>query len=845
MQEVINNADNTIDKCIGDAPAHCQVACPLHLDVRRYVELASKGQYSEALRIIKDKLPFPATLGRICTHPCEKKCKRGEVDDTIAIMALKRAAAAFGKFEENTEIQNRTEKVAVVGGGPAGLMAAYDLRKLGYQVTIFESAPVLGGMLALCIPEYRLPRNVLRDELGIIQKLGIQVRLNTAVGRDIKLGDLKKNYQAVFIAIGAHQHKKPGIKNTGYKGVVDGVNFLKVVNAGGKIVVSDRALIVGGGDVAVDCARSCVRLGFKDVNIMYRRSRAEMPAIKAEIEEAEKEGVGITLLAVPTRVITEGALVLGADCVKMNLNAPDADGRRRPNPIQDSNFVVETDLVILATGEQPDLSLLDNDSVELSTANGLLVVDNDTLQTSVRGIFAGGDVVTGPNTVIDALADGRRAAAAIDNYINKGSSAENYETEEFKETDFKLDLKNIEKEARNQAQKIPVESRRDNFLEVETGFTEPEAEAEAHRCMQCNCRLCIEECEFLKIKGKPPKILAEQFKARYFQEEPKTPFLCNVCGLCQRVCPNELNVGEMCLGVRRQMVADKLAPLPQHAFLKRNLDWAGSEHFKLAETHPQTGVAKKIFFPGCNLSGYSPDLVSKTYNYLTAKIQDIGIILSCCGSPWTDTGQMQAGEDNVKTIISEIKKLGGEELVLACPNCYRMFKHHVPWLKVTSLYEVLIEIGIPDESITKEIRTFSIHDSCSARWEQQIQQSIRKLLGMMGYLVEEVEYSRDKTRCCGIGGLVPYADMKFALEIIRRRKLEFKADIVTYCATCREAIANTNAPGKPCLHILDLMFNPDWKQGRFAVPNTGKKRRENQAKLKKLIIEQNMEAPSV
>ncbi|MBN2231266.1 MAG: FAD-dependent oxidoreductase, partial [Deltaproteobacteria bacterium] len=399
------------EKCVaGTAPA-CQATCPLHLDIRGYVAKLKEGKFDEALAIIKDRLPFPKIIGRICTAPCEGKCERSNVEEAISINALKRAAAEFGAYTDDLSIPaGKSQKVAVIGGGPAGMMAAYDLRKDGYQVTIFEALNTLGGMMAVGIPEFRLPKAVLNAEADILKKLGVEIKFNTRIGKDIQLTDIQKSYDAVFLAVGAHKGRKLGVAGDTADGVIDGTEFLFKVNTGEKVAVGSSVVVVGGGNVAIDCARTCVRLGFNDVSIVYRRSRAEMPAIPMEIHEAEEEGVKLVLLSGPSKVVTSGSKATGLECVKMQLGEPDASGRRRPEPMAGSDYVIDADLIIAAVGEEPELGFLDDKAVN----SGRISADPITLATPVKGLFAGGDAVTGAATVVQAMAAGRKAAKSID-----------------------------------------------------------------------------------------------------------------------------------------------------------------------------------------------------------------------------------------------------------------------------------------------------------------------------------------------------------------------------------------------------------------------------------------------
>jgi indolepyruvate ferredoxin oxidoreductase alpha subunit len=515
------------EKCMAGAPPACQATCPLHIDIRGYVGLIQQGKFNEALALIKKTLPFPGIIGRICTHPCETKCKRNEVEEAISINALKRAAADFGKYTENYSIAaEKKEKVAIVGGGPAGMMAAYDLRKMGYKVTIFEANTNLGGMMALGIPEFRLPRDILTKETDIIKKLGVEVKFNHRVGKSVKFENLQKDYDAVFVATGTHKGLSLGLENEHAKRVIDGTEFLYKVNTGEKIKLEDKVVVVGGGNVAIDCARTCVRLGFKDVTIAYRRSRMEMPAIAEEVNEAEREGVKLTLLSGPNKVVVKNNKVAGLECIKMELGEPDASGRRRPVPIKGSEFIIETGLIIAAVGEEPDLDFLTGSAAK-AIIKGYIKADPVTLETSVKGVFAGGDVVTGAATVIQAMAAGRKAAKSIDKFfkgepLNKGRGGE-----EVFESKLIVDTWDINQESRSTMPTLPVAKREANFKEVETGLTKEMAIQEAKRCLQCDCKLCI------NLLACPALIMDSNGKVAVDEAG------CPGCGVCAQVCPFE------------------------------------------------------------------------------------------------------------------------------------------------------------------------------------------------------------------------------------------------------------------------------------------------------------------
>ncbi len=514
------------EKCLAGSPPACQATCPLHIDIRGYVGLIKEGKFDEALALIKQTLPFPGIIGRICTRPCEGKCTRAEVEEAISINALKRAATEYGDYQEDYSVAAaQKEKVAIVGGGPAGLMAAYDLRKAGYGVTIFEALDKLGGMMAVGIPEFRLPRDILDKETGIINKLGVEVKLNMRVGKNISLADLRRDYDAVFLAVGAHKGHHLGIPGEDSDGVIDGTEFLHRVNTGGKVPVADKVVVVGGGNVAVDCARTCLRLGFKAVTIAYRRSRAEMPAIAEEIAGAEAEGAKLALLSGPNRIVARGGQAAGLECLKMELGEPDASGRRRPVPVTGSEFIIEAGLVIAAVGEEPDLSFMSDDTDSAISGN-FIQADPVTLATNVRGVFAGGDAVTGAATVIQALAAGRKAAVSIARLFKGEPLETGREGESVFESQLIIDTWGVATEERTAMPTLPVKQRRGNFKEVELGLTREQAVAEAKRCLSCDCKICI------NLLG-CPAIITEDGQAAIDATQ------CPGCGVCAQVCPHD------------------------------------------------------------------------------------------------------------------------------------------------------------------------------------------------------------------------------------------------------------------------------------------------------------------
>ncbi len=488
-----------IDK-VGTSP--CKAACPTHISVQGYVALIAAGKYKEALKLIKKDNPFPIVCGRVCNHPCETACMRGKVEEPIDIMHLKRFVADLDLKDETRYLPEKKEskgkKVAVVGAGPAGLTCAYYLAAEGYDVEVFESLPVAGGWLAVGIPEYRLPKDVLKAEIKVIEDLGVKIHLNTAVGKDIPFAKLQSDFDAVFIGCGTVNSSKLNIPGEDMQGVIHGVDYLKRVNLGEKVFLGDKVAVVGGGNVAMDAVRTAIRTGSKDVFILYRRSRAEMPASPEEIEEALEEGIKMEFLVAPKRVVGENGKVTGVECTRMELGEPDASGRRRPVEIKGSEFIVPCDALIPAIGQEADLDFVPKESGIAINKWKNFDVDPVTFATTTPGVFAGGDVVTGPATVVKAVYAGKEAAVSIDRYLRGEDVAAGRAKDWTKNLADKADVSKVAKVPRRKYPHMKPEDRRTNFREVGIGFTEEEAVAEAKRCLACGicseCYQCVEAC---------------------------------------------------------------------------------------------------------------------------------------------------------------------------------------------------------------------------------------------------------------------------------------------------------------------------------------------------------------
>jgi len=467
----------------------CREACPAHIDIPRYIYLIAQGKYSEALAVIREKVPFPGVLGRVCIHPCEQACRRGQLNSPICIKSLKRFAADHdtGLWKDNSRVAPPTGKqVAVAGSGPAGLTTAFYLAKLGHSVTVFEALPQAGGMMRVGIPAYRLPRDILDSEIKEIENVGVEIKTSTRIESLDNLFD--QGYSAIFLGLGAHKGTKADVKGEDSPGVMDGVDFLRQVSLGEKVKIGKKIAVIGGGNAAIDCARTAPRIGAKEVTIIYRRTRAEMPAASEEVEEAIHEGAEIIFLAAPNEIRPTGNGGVELQCIRMKLGEPDASGRRRPVPIQGSEFLMEFDNVIASIGQATEVPA--QFDLELGRGN-VIKVNSATLASSRQGVFAGGDIVTGPASVIGAIAQGRQAASSIDKYLGgDGLIDESLLTLEKPDPWFGQDADFADR--RQVSMPCIDDSKRlAGFVEVELGYDETTALEEATRCLRCDLRLRI------------------------------------------------------------------------------------------------------------------------------------------------------------------------------------------------------------------------------------------------------------------------------------------------------------------------------------------------------------------
>lgn len=648
---VIELADHILDRCRGEGPANCEARCPLRVDAHLYVQLARAGRFREALQTVREKLPFPGILGYVCTHPCELHCKRLEFDRAIRIRDIKRflAESEDGAPEHILTIaSSRPHHAAVVGAGPAGLLAAHDLRRAGFRVSIFDKEPEIGGCLTTRIPEWRLPAEVRKRDLGIIEALEIDVRTGVRLGRDLSLAELRSRHDVVLLTLGF---------------------------AGGQ------------------------------------------------------------------ELLRSGAGAIGA------------------------------------------------------SARDTIKADPVTCETGEEGLFAAGDAVSGPTSVIDAMAYGRRAAESARRFID-GIALE-FEGSATRPSPLLWEL-GIDEGERRRRERTPL-----LLQSAEPTLTEQEVHGEGERCLDCSCDRCVRDCEFLSHTCNSPRDLARRV-ADGVEDHLSTIYSCNVCGLCATLCPVGLNTGELMLAARREAVREGLAPLPEHRQVRRELRAGLSDTFSLAAAAPGRRRARRLFFTGCELPATSPKQTRVLYEHLLEQDPKIGVLMYCCGVPAEILG-LETEADRARAQISRaMDDLGAEEIIAACPQCQEILTQKFPETRVSSVWEVLAETWDPTQRFDDQ--QFAVHDPCRSRHNPEVHSAIRTLVRTSGAEVIETEYSHERTRCCGAGGKIEKVDPELFSGIAVRAAEQTDLPMVTYCIGCQSALRDA---GRKTIHLLDLLMTPD------------------------------------
>ncbi len=582
---------------VGDCLGPCTTSCPAGIDIPGFINHIAQGRDREALKLIKEAMPLPGILGRVCTRPCEAECRRQKVDDPIAICQLKRypadAVAASGGETIPACAPPSGKQIAVVGAGPAGLSAAYFLQMAGHTCTVYDAHPAPGGMVRYGIPAYRLPRDVIDREVAVIEQMGASFQYGKRMGKDFTLDELSDAVDAVFLGLGAQVPTSMRVEGEDTRGVQSGVAFLHDVSAGVLSSLSGTVLVVGGGNTAIDAARTSIRLGAREVTILYRRTRNEMPAWDEEVDAAEEEGVKLRMLSAPLK-ISPSAAGLHVTCMAMELGPPDDSGRRRPVPLEGSEFEIVVDHVIAAIGQRVDAQC--TGALKL-TRWGAVETDAHTMQTSIEGVFAGGDCVSGADIAVQAVAAGRRAAVAIDQYVKglpvMGGDTYYHHTMGSLQAISEAVYEGYDIQPRVQMPHLETEKRRRTFGEVEKGFTVEMARKEAGRCMECGCRDAHEcklrdyaaDCgaEQQRYVGEQRTFKRDETHRHIVYEESK----CIQCGTCVRI-TDQLS-GTHALGFTGRGFASRIGP-PLH---KQLVDVNPEGLQKLVESCPVGALVAK------------------------------------------------------------------------------------------------------------------------------------------------------------------------------------------------------------------------------------------------------------
>lgn len=648
-------AGEILERCRGEGPANCVARCPLHVDARGYVQLTREGRYREALQLVREKLPFPGILGYVCAHPCEQHCKRIDEGAPVRIRDIKRFLAEWEPGDPQHCLErepDRPQSVAVVGAGPAGLLAAHDLRRRGYRVTLLEKSQRIGGCLVDKIPGWRLPPGVVERDLSVIAALGVEVQVGVEVGRDTDLDALRRENSAVLLLVG-------------YEGAV-----------------------------------------------------------------------------APIRGLDGGA----------------------------------------------------------RSARGTLRVDPLTGETGLVGVFAGGDAVSGPSTVVHALAHGRRVAESAHRFLIGEDMRSGRESLLPPSLLWGLQIDEAERRRR---ERTPV------MLEpFNPALGEDEARTEAGRCLDCRCGLCVADCEFLAKHARSPKDLARRVLAGLEPIATRTvAYSCNVCALCATVCPEGLDTGRLLLEARRESVRRGLGPLPQHRPIVGYWKAGVSGTFTLAMPEPGRRRSRRLFFTGCSLPATAPRHTVRVYEELRRQEPGTGVLMLCCGAPVELLGMEEQFDLTRRLILDAAERLGAEELIAACPDCTHTLKQAVPELGVTTVWERLA--GHLALEPRRQGVAVSIHDSCKTRHEPGLHAAVRRLIESSGADVQDIDYRAELARCCGFGGMIYPVDPELSRRVSRRRAAESPLPMLTYCAGCRTALAGC---GKQALHVLDFLLSDDWRR---------------------------------
>ena len=828
-QSVIDNMKEIAEHCMGEETAACVATCPMHTNVKEYVRLIREGKGEEAIKVIREQLFLPGTLGRICAHPCEGKCKWNEGKSPMAIASLKRYAADHFDREEDWNFSCKDEngkKVAVIGAGPSGLQAALELRKEGCQVTVFEKMPVRGGMLRIGIPAYRLPRTILEREISYLDRLGVKFELNCEIGKNKPFSEILENFDSVIVAVGKQQGRVDrSLDHWDAKGIFSAAGFLKEaamtqdVKESGKVV-----LVVGGGDVAMDCARTARRLNAaeKVYSVCLEDSYDTMASSNHEIKGALAEGVKFNHAQAIQKIHTDENGRVSGVTLKKCLSMFDENGRFAPVYDEEDTRELKVDTIVFAIGQGVEAEFAGE--VLEQRPNSTFACDKYTLQsTKNEKIFVAGDASGESVIAIQALATGRRAAQSVIRFLRGEDLRSGRELKDTWTYETKLQM-TVDWDAitgqREDMQELDLKKRIRSFDEVALGYTKEEAEREATRCRQCECKLCMKECIMLNDYTECPKSLFKKYLEEGYENlDHMIAYSCNECSQCTLKCPKEFNMKGIFTALKEDY-AEKNNGLVQLEILKDSdrtqENECGDEYCTRVDGSlqkkevPKKQKTKYVFVPGCTVSAYSPKGVENIVKHLKECLghENVGALLQCCGKVTRFIGETEKFEERNKKAIDILDDMGAEVIITVCPSCYKVFKETAKNQKVIAYWDLMKNlIGIPETARgigTGSDVVFNIHDSCVTRDETSHHESVRWVLDELGYNWTEIERNGKNTRCCGVGGMVCSSNPELYERVYTRRANDFdQHNIVTYCGSCRGTM---QAAGKDAVHILDLLF---------------------------------------
>ena len=828
-QSVIDNMKEIAEHCMGEETASCVATCPMHTNVKEYVRLIREGKGEEAIKVIRDQLFLPGTLGRICAHPCEGKCKWNEGKNPMAIASLKRYAADHFDREEDWNLSCKDEngkKVAVIGAGPSGLQAALELKKEGCQVTVFEKMPVRGGMLRIGIPAYRLPRTILEREISYLDHLGVKFELNCEIGKNKPFSEILENFDSVIVAVGKQQGRVDrSLDHWDAKGIFSAAGFLKEaamsqdVKESGKVV-----LVVGGGDVAMDCVRTARRLNAaeKVYSVCLEDSYDTMASSNHEIKGALAEGVKFNHAQAIQRIHTDENGRVSGVTLKKCLSMFDENGRFAPTYDEEDTRKLKVDTIVFAIGQGVEAEFAGE--VLEQRPNSTFACDKDTLQsTKNEKIFVAGDASGESVIAIQALATGRRAAQSVIRFLRGEDLRSGRELKDTWTYETKLQMP-VDWDAitgqREDMQELDPKKRIHSFDEVALGYTKEEAEREAARCRQCECKLCMKECIMLNDYTECPKSLFKKYLEEGYENlDHMIAYSCNECSQCTLKCPKEFNMKGIFTALKEDYAEKNNGLVPLEILKESDRTQekeCGDEYctrvdgsLQKKEVHKKQKT-KYVFVPGCTVSAYSPKGVENIVKHLKECLghENVGALLQCCGKVTRFIGETEKFEERNKKAIDILDDMGAEVIITVCPSCYKVFKETAKNQKVIAYWDLMKNlIGIPETArgIGKGSDVvFNIHDSCVTRDETSQHESVRWVLDELGYNWTEIERNGKNTRCCGVGGMVCSSNPELYERVYTRRANDFdQHNIVTYCGSCRGTM---QAAGKDAVHILDLLF---------------------------------------